>query len=222
MSPGRSPGPARRRLPAACLLVATLAACSQSAHEAIPAGIGASPELPAPEQTLVPTVNIAKAVGWESHEAPTAAESFQVDAYARNLSHPRWLYVLPNGDVLVAETNAPDRPDDSKGLKGWVAGKVMARAGAAVPSANRITLLRDANGDGRVDLQVTLLEGLASPFGMALVGERLFVANSDAIVAFPYREGDIRIDAPGTTLAALPAAATDLKKPAPPPEARFR
>jgi len=194
-----------RRLLVACLSVSALAACGQATHESIPAGVGGSPGLPPPEQSLVPTVNAAKAVGWESHEVPLAAEGFEVDAFARNLKHPRWLYVLPNGDVLVAETNAPDRPDDAKGIKGWIAGKVMARAGATVPSANRITLLRDANGDGRAELQVTLLDRLSSPFGMALVGDRLYVANSDAIVAFPYREGDIRIDAPGTTLAALPA-----------------
>ena len=194
-----------RRVLATCLGALALAACSAATHEPLPAGIGGAPPLPAPEQSLVPTLNAAKAVGWESHEAPLAAEGFEVDAYARNLRHPRWLYVLPNGDVLVAETNAPDRPDDSPGIKGWIAGKVMARAGATVPSANRITLLRDANRDGRVELQVTLLDKLSSPFGMALVGDRLFVANSDAIVAFPYREGDVRIDAPGTVLAPLPA-----------------
>ena len=142
----------------ACLCVAALAACSEATHEPLPSGIGGAPPLPAPEQSLLPTVNAAKAVGWESHEVPLAAEGFEVDAYARNLKHPRWLYVLPNGDVLVAETNAPDRPDDCKGIKGWIAGKVMARAGATVPSANRITLLRDANRDGRVELQVTLLD----------------------------------------------------------------
>ncbi len=190
---------------AACLCLAALSACSQATHESIPVGIGSSPRLPAPEQSLLPTVNAAKAVGWESHEVPTAAAGFEVDAFARNLKHPRWLYVLPNGDVLVAETNAPDRPDDAKGIKGWIAGKVMARAGATVPSANRITLLRDANGDGRAELQVTLIDRLSSPFGMALVGDRLYVANSDAIVAFPYRDGDLSIDAPGVTLAALPA-----------------
>ena len=194
-----------RRLLLPCLALAALAACSEATHESIPSGIGGSPGLPEPEQSLVPTLNAAKAVGWEAHETPVAAEGFQVYAYARNLKHPRWLYMLPNGDVLVAETNAPDRPDDAKGIKGWVAGKMMARAGATVPSANRITLLRDANGDGRVELQVTLIDQLSSPFGMALVGDRLFVANSDAIVAFPYREGDIRIDAPGVVLATLPA-----------------
>ena len=197
--------PDLRGLFVGCLCLAALAACSEATHEPLPSGVGGAPPLPAPEESLLPTVNIAKAVGWESHEVPLAADGFEVDAYARNLKHPRWLYLLPNGDVLVAETNAPDRPDDSRGIKGWIAGKVMARAGATVPSANRITLLRDANRDGRVELQVTLLEGLSSPFGMALVGDRLFVANSDAIVAFPYREGDVRIDAPGTVLAALPA-----------------
>ncbi len=194
-----------RRLALACLCLGALAACSDATHEPLPSGIGGTPPLPAPEQSLVPTVNAAKAVGWESHEVPLAAEGFEVDAYARNLKHPRWLYLLPNGDVLVAETNAPDRPDDAKGIKGWIAGKVMARAGATVPSANRITLLRDANRDGRVELQVTLLDRLASPFGMALVGDRLYVANSDAIVSFPYKAGDVRIDAPATVLAPLPA-----------------
>ena len=194
-----------RRLVLMCLCMGALAACSDATHEPLPSGIGGTPPLPAPEQSLVPTVNAAKAVGWESHEVPLAAEGFEVDAYARNLQHPRWLYVLPNGDVLVAETNAPDRPDDAKGIKGWIAGKVMARAGATVPSANRITLLRDANRDGRVELQVTLLDRLSSPFGMALVGDRLYVANSDAIVSFPYNEGDVLIDAPATVLAPLPA-----------------
>ena len=194
-----------RPLLSACLCLAALAACSEATHEPLPSGIGGNPPLPAPERSLLPTLNAAKAVGWESHEVPLAAEGFEVDAYARNLRHPRWLYVLPNGDVLVAETNAPDRPDDARGIKGWVAGKVMARAGATVPSANRITLLRDANRDGRVELQVSLIDRLSSPFGMALVGDRLFVANSDAILAFPYREGDERIDAPGTVLAPLPA-----------------
>ncbi|MBW8368828.1 MAG: sorbosone dehydrogenase family protein [Arenimonas sp.] len=194
-----------RRMLACCLYVAALSACSQATHEPLPSGIGGSPPLPAPEISLLPTVNAAKAVGWEAHEVPLAAAGFEVDAFARNLKHPRWMYVLPNGDVLVAETNAPHRPDDAKGIKGWIAGKVMARAGATVPSANRITLLRDANGDGKAEVQVTLIDKLSSPFGMALVGERLYVANSDAIVAYPYRDGDLRIDAPGVTLAALPA-----------------
>ena len=126
-------------------------------------------------------------------------------AFASGLDHPRWLLVLPNGDVLVAETNAPPKPEDGKGIKGWIMGLVMKRAGAAVPSANRITLLRDTDGDGVADLRSVLLEGLNSPFGMALVGNDLYVANSDAVLRFPYADGDLRIKAPGLKVAELPA-----------------
>jgi glucose/arabinose dehydrogenase len=128
-----------------------------------------------------------------------------VSAFARDLDHPRWLYVLPNGDVLVAETNAPPKPDDAKGIKGWISKQVMKRAGAGVPSANRITLLRDTDGDGVADQRFVLLEGLNSPFGMALVGHDLLIANSDAVLRFPYTEGDTRITAAGTPVVALPA-----------------
>ncbi len=197
-------GPARRLL-IASLCLAALAACSEATHESIPVGVGKAPRLPAPEQALLPTVNPAKAVGWNVDEFPRAAGGFEVEVFARNLKHPRWLYVLPNGDVLVAETNAPERPDDGQGLKGWVAGKVMAYAGATVPSANRITLLRDANRDGNLELQVTLVDGLVSPVGMALVGDTLYVANTDGILGFPYRDGDERLRGPGKPLAPLPA-----------------
>ena len=129
----------------------------------------------------------------------------RVAAFAGKLDHPRWLYVLPNGDVLVAETNAPPKPDDAKGIKGWIMGLVMKRAGAGVPSANRITLLRDTHGDGVADLRSVLLQGLNSPFGMALVGNDLYVADSDAVLRFPYTAGDTRIAAPGTKLLDLPA-----------------
>ena len=129
----------------------------------------------------------------------------RVAAFAADLDHPRWLYVLPNGDVLVAETNAPPKPDDGKGIKGWIMGLVMKRAGAGVPSANRITLLRDSNADGVADQRFVLLSGLNSPFGMALVGDELFVANTDAVLRFPYRAGQTRIDAPGVVVTALPA-----------------
>ncbi len=125
-------------------------------------------------------------------------------AFARGLDHPRWLFVLPNGDVLVAETNAPPKPEGSTGFKGWLAGLVVKRAGAGVPSANRITLLRDADGDGVAEVRSILLGGLNSPFGMALVGDRLFVANADAVLSFPYRSGDTTITVPGTKLVDLP------------------
>jgi glucose/arabinose dehydrogenase len=128
-----------------------------------------------------------------------------VEAFARGLNHPRWLYVLPNGDVLVAETNAPPKPRGSQGLKDWIAGLVMARAGATVRSANRITLLRDTDGNGVADVRTVLLDGLNSPFGMALVGDHLYVANTDAVLRFAYATGDTRIDAPGTKVVDLPA-----------------
>jgi glucose/arabinose dehydrogenase len=128
-----------------------------------------------------------------------------VAAFASGLDHPRWLHVLPNGDVLVAETNAPPRPDDAVGIKGWLAGLVMKRAGAGVASANRITLLRDTDGDGVADLRSVLLEGLNSPFGMALVDEDFYVATSDAVLRFRYVTGDTRITSPGVRVAELPA-----------------
>lgn len=188
----------------ACLVV-VLAVCSQTPVRSADVGFGADPTLPAPEHTLVPTVNIAPAIGWPAGTAPTPAPGTQVMAFASGLDHPRWLYVLPNGDVLVAETNAPPKPDDGKGIKGWVMGKVMQRAGAAVPSANRITLLRDSNGDGVADLRSVLIEGLNSPFGMALVGQTLYVANSDAVLSFPYTDGATQIQAAGTKVVDLPA-----------------
>ena len=171
------------------------------------AGFGLQPALPAPQHSLWPTVNIAPAVGWPAGLTPQAAPGTRVQAFAEGLDHPRWLYVLPNGDVLVAETNAPPRPDDVPGLKGWVMRKIMGRAGAARPSANRITLLRDTDGDGRADQRSVLLMGLNAPFGMALVGNWLYVANTDAVLRFPYHPGDLQISQPGTPVLALPAGA---------------
>jgi glucose/arabinose dehydrogenase len=181
-----------------------LAGCGETATLPVQAGTGPQPVLPAPNRTLIPTVNIARATGWPAGVAPQPAPGTRVAAFASGLDHPRWLYVLPNGDVLVAETNAPPRPQDGKGIKGWVMGLLMKRAGAAVPSANRITLLRDADGDGFAELKTTLLEGLNSPFGMALVGDSLFVANADEVLRFPYTPGDTRISAPGVRVTALP------------------
>jgi glucose/arabinose dehydrogenase len=136
---------------------------------------------------------------------PQSAPGTQVVAFASGLDHPRWLYVLPNGDVLVAESNAPPKPEDGKGIKGWLMGLVMKWAGAGVPSANRITLLRDSDGDGVADVRSVLLDGLNSPIGMALVGNDLYIANSDAIVRFPYAAGDTRISARASKVVNLPA-----------------
>jgi glucose/arabinose dehydrogenase len=136
---------------------------------------------------------------------PTAAAGGTVTPFAVGLEHPRWVYVLPNGDVLVAETAAPKRPDEGKSLKGRVMGMAMKKAGSAVPSANRITLLRDADGDGVAELRVPFLEGLNSPFGMTLVGNDLYVANTDAVVRFRYTPGATRIETPGEKVTDLPA-----------------
>ena len=184
-----------------------LAACSDIAQLPVSAGTGPTPTLPAPQKALIPTVNIAPAKGWPSGAAPQGAPGTRVAAFAGGLDHPRWLYVLPNGDVLVAESNAPPKPDDAKGIRGWVMGLVMKIAGAGVPSANRITLLRDTDGDGVADVRTVLLDasnGLSSPFGMALVGNQLFVANADAVLKFPYAAGDTRITATGTKVVDLP------------------
>ena len=189
----------------AALALALMAACGDTALLPVAAGSGLQPELPPPRKTLLPTVNIAPAKGWPHGATPQPAPGLQVAAFAAGLEHPRWLFVLPNGDVLVAETNAPPKPEDAKGVKGWVMGLVMKRAGAGVPSANRITLLRDTDGDGVADLRSVLLEGLNSPFGMALVGDSLFVANSDAVMRFPYASGDTRISAAGVRVVTLPA-----------------
>jgi glucose/arabinose dehydrogenase len=187
------------------LAALVLAACGEMATLPLASGTGAHPVLPSPRPTLIPTVNIAPAEGWPAQATPVAAPGTRVVAFARGLDHPRWLHVLPNGDVLVAETNAPPRPGDSGGFKGWIAGLVMQRAGATVPSANRITLLRDTDGDGVADQRTVLLDGLNSPFGMALVGGSLYVADTDAVRRFPYTTGDTRITAPGERLVELPA-----------------
>jgi glucose/arabinose dehydrogenase len=168
-------------------------------------GTGPDPELPPPDASLVPTVTVPPAVGWPDGGRPIAAEGLAVTAFAQGLDHPRWVYVLPNGDVLVAETNAPPRPQDGEGVRGWIMGKLQERAGAGVPSANRITLLRDTDNDGRADLQTPFLTDLNSPFGMALVGNDLYIANTDALVRFDYRRGTTRIESPGEHIADLPA-----------------
>jgi glucose/arabinose dehydrogenase len=182
-----------------------LAACGEMATIPVSEGTGTQPILPGPHATLIPTLKIAPAIGWPPGSTPLPGPGLRVVAFARNLDHPRWLYVLPNGDVLVAETNAPPKPDDREGLKGWVKGFFMKRAGASTPSANRVTLLRDTHGGGAADFRSVLLDGLNSPFGMVLVGNDLFVADSDAVLRFPYSIGDTHISAPGVKVVALPA-----------------
>ena len=192
------------RLLIAAVFTCMLAACGDSSSLPEGAAVGPNPTLPAPNPSMIPIVNIAPAKGWTAGAMPTPASGLAVTALATRLDHPRWLHVLPNGDVLVAETNAPPRPEDGKGIKGWIMGKVMARAGAGVPSANRITLLRDADGDGIAEVRTAFLTGLNSPFGMALVGDQLYVANTDAVVRFAYSEGQTRLTGPGVKVADLP------------------
>ena len=187
------------------LCVLSLAGCGEVATLPEQAGIGPHPTLPTPNPTLIPTLHIAPAKGWPVGVTPKAAAGLAVNAFASSLDHPRWLYVLPNGDVLVAETNAPPKPEDSKGIKGWIMKWVMRRAGAGVPSANRITLLRDANGDGIAETRSVFLSGLHSPFGMALVGNSLYVADTDALLRFSYQTGETQITAAGIKVVDLPA-----------------
>jgi glucose/arabinose dehydrogenase len=187
------------------ILVVALAACAERSRLPESAAVGPDPQLPEPVESLIPTVKVAPAKGWPAGVTPKAAAGRQVSAFATDLQHPRWVYVLPNGDVLVAETSAPKRPEEGKGIKGRAMSHFMKKAGSAVPSANRITLFRDADGDGIAELRSVFLDGLNSPFGMDLVGNTLYVANTDAVVRFPYREGETRITSAGEKVVDLPA-----------------
>ena len=193
-------------LASACVLgLATVFSLPGDTSESIKIGYGPNPELAFPQQTLIPTINVAPARPWNEDERPTAGPGFQVNAFARGLDHPRWIHVLPNGDVLVAESNSPGI-EPAVGIRGWIMKRVMGRAGAGVPSPNRIILLRDGDGDGVAETRTTFLQDLYSPFGMALVGNDFYVANADAIVRFPYRTGDTSITVQGTKLVDLPGA----------------
>ena len=168
-------------------------------------GFGVDPTLPAPERSgFIPTINIAPAVGWPDGGTPVAAPGLTVNAFADGLDHPRWLYKLPNGDILVAETNAPPQPRTTS-IRGFIIRFMMGRVGAGVPSPDRITLLRDADQDGVAEFRSEFLTGLTSPFGMALVENTLYVANTDALMRFPYSEGATSIDDPGVKVADLPS-----------------
>ena len=185
-------------------LLGGLTACGDMASLDPTDGMGATPVLPLPKSSLIPTVNIAPATGWPAGTMPTAMAGLSVTPLAIGLDHPRWVYVLPNGDVLVAESNAPPKPEDGKGIKGWVMGKVMAKAGAGVPSANRITLLRDIDGDGKAETRTVFMQNLNSPFGMALVGSDLYIANADAVVKVPYQAGQTSISEAPVKVVDLP------------------
>ena len=167
--------------------------------------VGPNPRIAPVDKHLLPTMQIAPAKGWGKDEKPLAAQGVAVNAFASGLNHPRWLYVLPNGDVLVAETNSPPKPDDAKGIKGKVSKVVQGRAGANAPTANRIVLLRDADGDGIAETKTVFIENLNSPFGMALVGTDLYVADTDAVMKFVYTPGETSIAGAGMKVTDLPA-----------------
>jgi glucose/arabinose dehydrogenase len=195
----------RSRLFIPALALIMLAACGDTAKLPVEASMGPNPTLPEPNRTLITTVNVAPAKGWPDGGEPVAAQGLTANAFATGLDHPRWLYVLPNGDVLVAETNAPRREEEESGIIGWIEGLVMDRAGAGTRSANRITLLRDADGDGVAETRTVFLKDLNSPFGMALIGDDFYVANTDAVLRFPYKPGETAIAGSGEQIADLPA-----------------
>ena len=179
--------------------------CTVSSKTPVTDSYGSRPSLPEPKSRLFPVVNIAPAKGWPEGVIPTPAPGLKVQAFAQGLQHPRWLYVLPNGDVLVAETDAPPKPEDSKGIKGKIMKMVMRKAGSSYPSANRISLLRDSDQDGITDQKTVFLQNLNSPFGMTLVGNMLYVANTDALVRFSYQPGMTQINEKGIKVLDLPA-----------------
>jgi glucose/arabinose dehydrogenase len=188
-------------------VAAAISGCGTTAQLSVSDGTGPRPILPEPDTSLLPTVNVVTAKGWAGEQEPLAAHGLAVAAFARGLNHPRWLYVLPNGDVLVAETNAPQRPEANQGIKGWFFRRYQKHAGGAVPSANRITLLRDADGNGTAETRSVLLSNLNSPLGIVLVGDVLFVANTDALVRVPYSERQTQITAAPAKVLELPAGA---------------
>lgn len=179
-------------------------ATAVTADDAKRPGYGLTPDLPAPQSNIIPTIKVASAVGWANGEKPSTPPDLAVTAYATGLEHPRWLHVLPNGDVLVAETNAPDRPEDGKGFKAWIQRLFQKFAGAKTKSADRITLLRGLKADGAAETRSVFVEGLHSPFGMALVGNTFYVANTDSLVKFSYHTGDTQITSPAVQVADLP------------------
>lgn len=196
--------PRRLFMVATVAALAAASACTSDDAAPVEQGYGTDPLLPEPDSDLIPTVNVAKADRWKDGEKPQPAPGLTVAEFAADLDHPRWLYVLPNGDVLVAETNAPPQPEAGGGIKGFFMKRAMKKAGAAVPSADRITLLRDSDGDGRAETRSVFLSDLYSPFGMALVDDRLYVANADGVVAVPYTDGQTETDESPTEITSLP------------------
>ncbi|HVI33528.1 sorbosone dehydrogenase family protein [Phenylobacterium sp.] len=191
-----------RSLPLAALAAAlSLTACSTGSPDPF-VGFGPNPPLPAPQKSLIPIVGTPKAVGWPAGAAPKAPPGFVVTRYGEGIDHPRWLHVLPNGDVLVAQSSSEPHP--VKGIRDWIQQELMKRVGSVQKSPNRITLLRDADGDGVAEVKTTFAQGLKRPFGMALAGGHLYVANDDAVVRFPYTDGQTQASGTGEKVFDLP------------------
>jgi glucose/arabinose dehydrogenase len=168
---------------------------------------GADPQLADPDPQTIPTVDVARPIGWPDGAAPVAAAGLAVNRFAEGLEHPRVIYTMPNGDILVAEANAPDRIlGGGNAISNWIAGLLFSRAGAAVPSPNKLVLLRDADGDGVAEEKHTLRSDLASPSGLAWRDGKLFVANHNAVLRFDYAEGATTLAGAPTKLMDLPAA----------------
>jgi glucose/arabinose dehydrogenase len=184
------------------MIVSLLAGCNDKGGD--PAKqYGFNPDLPEPHQYLIPPMSVPQAVGWREGETPTVPNGLRIQAMANGLMHPRIVYPLSNGDILVVESNSPGskpfRPKD------YIAGLIKARGGAGDKGGNRITLLRDADGDGVPEMKTVLIDHLHSPYGVAWVADTLYVANTDAIIAYPFKPGQTEIKEPGTKLADLPA-----------------
>jgi glucose/arabinose dehydrogenase len=192
-------------LAASVVVLLTACAFDNTALTSIKEGMGSNPKLPPPNLEKIPTVNIAKAIGWNEDTKPTVSTGLKINAFAKGLNHPRWLYTLPNGDVLVAETNGPANPDASFSIKGWFTQMFLKKAGAGVKSPDRITLLRDADKDGVAELKTVFAEKLTSPFGMVLVENTLYVANADALVKYDYQSGMTSVNSQFTKVVDLPA-----------------
>jgi glucose/arabinose dehydrogenase len=200
------------RIAALALLYASTAALTAHGADSFDpmSQVGPHPVLPPPQQYLLPPMHLARVVGWKQRETPTVAPGLKIEPLAQGLEHPRSVYVLPNGDILVVESKSPNvqpirRPKDI--VMGWIESWVT--SGGNTGESNRITLLRDTNGDGKPQTRSVFLDHLASPFGLALVGSDLYVANTDAIVRYPYTEGDTKITAPGAWLTPLPGGPID-------------
>lgn len=185
---------------------AALAACSDPKFDES-SQIGPNPNLPEPKQFLLPPVNVSPGEGWPQGKTPTVPAGFQIQALSRDLQHPRNVYVLPNGDILAVQAKSPP-PEPIKRPKDPIVALVKNKATSfpgSKPAANRITLIRDANGDGRPELEVTLLDDLHSPFGVVWIDNTLYVANTDSLVAYPFVPGQTGISGGARVVSELPA-----------------